>query len=1160
MPDSEDAPDISMPGYKLAERLGSGGYGEVWRAEVPGGIQKAVKIVFGRYDQQRAASEMRAMERVKSLRHPFLLSLERIEIFESRLVIVTELADGSLRDRFQECRSEGLPGIPRDELLGYLADAADALDFICEQHDLQHLDVKPENLLLVAGRVKLADFGLVKDLYTTQASIVGGMTPSYAAPELFQGRPSARSDQYSLAILYQELLTGTLPFAGQTAAELTLQHMHESPNLDALDEGDRFAISQALAKGKDHRFDNCKAFIAALSDPARHESQQTQEPKSQVDTVANQAQETSFSNASTAPPSHSVTQVFDESDAGWTAKSAPVLFELPAAGDCELQAASIIEDQLSASEFCPTPAVVIGIGGTAMQVMRALREQMATAYGGSEALAAINMMLIDTDPQTIGRATRDSHAGLPLAPTETLSTPLKRPQDYRSSSSRLLKWMSRRWLYNIPRSLRSDGIRPLGRLALIDHARQVCQRIRLLLQQAVDPQRISEAEQVAGIKFRTEALRVYLVGGISGGTSSGTLLDIAYIVRAALDRMEIQDTKVIGLATHATSGDLERGELARVNAFSWLSELQHFSNPAITYPGDEGVGLPSHAREVSPFDSTYIVNMGHRIDQSTFVRQTDAVASYLFVDMFTPAQEFLDASRKKQTDESSMLPPGVRTFAIRSKSKLSPDAIEYWTTALQRLMIGRWCGARAGLESEAAVLPKDSTFEKTTGRLVPGAPQFVSQQQLDVTGLAALGKSAVEQQLGGDAVQLLRTAAVDAGFSPQTLTIDGGLSLIETLVQTSSDQEQLTYQARGTSTGEIADKVAAERCAELGNWILSLVGKPGERLGGAEQAILWFRDHFASLAGPIGRLRESLQQEFETLANADSDNESESIDVGRRVVRLLRIRIDQTAIAVAEEVLGQLQLSLQAASTRLDRIHKVLDHASDGLGFSALDPEGNPESKHDEALKQPQSGLAINQLITEVDARIEESLIAQDGKLLALLEAGDAEAQLSALMEEAARQTVLGSPTVRRLAAELAPSAASGDEMLQSEGLTPVLHEQGGQFVRLRICPQYTGSSETNVQLPEGEACFPTTFADTYEIAEAWDLSVVHVAAEFVDYRRDYAQLASRIHTRTDIDWPSLLEIETPSEAGCSVSPLDGSDGSEIIATQVISPEADVPT
>ena len=75
-----------------------------------------------------------------------------------------ELAERNLWDRFKECRTQGLPGIPRDELLNYMDEAAEALDLMNNQYQLQHLDIKPQNLFLVYKHVKVADFGLVKDL------------------------------------------------------------------------------------------------------------------------------------------------------------------------------------------------------------------------------------------------------------------------------------------------------------------------------------------------------------------------------------------------------------------------------------------------------------------------------------------------------------------------------------------------------------------------------------------------------------------------------------------------------------------------------------------------------------------------------------------------------------------------------------------------------------------------------------------------------------------------------------------------------------------------------------------------------------------------------------------------------------------------------------
>src|SRR6201993_3732652 len=133
-----------LPGYRLIERLGGGGFGEVWKCGAPGGLHKAIKFVFG--DQQatdndgsRAEQELKALSRVKTVHHPYILSLERYDIIDGQLIIVMELADRTLWDRFREVRGQGLAGIPREELLNYLQETAEALDLMNSQYQLQHL-------------------------------------------------------------------------------------------------------------------------------------------------------------------------------------------------------------------------------------------------------------------------------------------------------------------------------------------------------------------------------------------------------------------------------------------------------------------------------------------------------------------------------------------------------------------------------------------------------------------------------------------------------------------------------------------------------------------------------------------------------------------------------------------------------------------------------------------------------------------------------------------------------------------------------------------------------------------------------------------------------------------------------------------------------------
>jgi hypothetical protein len=249
-----------LPDYELVRKLGEGGFGEVWHARGAGGMDVALKFI--KLGGKGGTLEMRALEMMKSIRHPNLVSLFGVWQKGDLLILAMELCDRTLQDRLQEALAQGLPGIPAKELLNYMRDAANGLEAL-HAKQVQHRDVKPLNLFLQAGGVKVADFGLAKVLEETVGSHTGAMSPAYAAPEFMKGQVSQHSDQYCLAVTYCELRTGKLPFGG-TIHQMMYGHLEKEPDLSRFEGGEREVLARALAKEPARRWAGCVAFVNAL--------------------------------------------------------------------------------------------------------------------------------------------------------------------------------------------------------------------------------------------------------------------------------------------------------------------------------------------------------------------------------------------------------------------------------------------------------------------------------------------------------------------------------------------------------------------------------------------------------------------------------------------------------------------------------------------------------------------------------------------------------------------------------------------------------------------------------------------------------------------------------------------------------------------------------
>lgn len=636
-----------IPGYRLIEPLGSGGFGEVWKCEGPGGILKAIKFVFGNLNSldvegARAEQEFKAINLVKEVRHPFVLSMDRIDKLDGELVIVMELADKSMHDMFQECQAAGLTGIPRDDLLRYLRDSAEALDHMMKKYSLSHLDIKPRNLFLISDRVKVADFGLVKSV-ERQSGGLSSVTPLYAPPETFSGKIHEHSDQYSLAIVYQEMLTGHRPFDGKNARQLMMQHTQQDPELRQLPEGDRPIIARALSKDPTKRYPNCMAFVKALYSAPRPE-------------LTGPASKVSTRTMSETMDDMLLEQVQDEGiDLG--GPSSTITAEDGMEGSVSKLGLTMHQPDTGALR----PTLIIGIGGFSRRALIELRCRLVDRFGELSKVPLIHFLYLDPDSEAVKQALRGSQE-VACNADEVYSMHLQPIANYRRRMmEQLSEWLPQEKLFSLPRALHTQGVRALGRLSFVDHQQRLLGKVRRVIQQITHPDSLYQSVSSTGLALRDNKPRVFVLAAAGGG-SSGMLVDLGYGVRRVLQQLRLPDADVTAVLLCGAPDDPATPKQEQANVYATLTELNHFAEPDVPFFAQYGADLPRLSDQGQPYQNIYLIKLNHRSPEAL----RDAVAhlgSYMFHELTTPLGIKLEANRKKRRGDGQVF-RSFGTYAV----------------------------------------------------------------------------------------------------------------------------------------------------------------------------------------------------------------------------------------------------------------------------------------------------------------------------------------------------------------------------------------------------------------------------------------------------------------------------------------------------------------
>jgi hypothetical protein len=247
-----------LEGYTIKRGVGRGGFGEVYFATSDAGKEVAIKLI-----RRNLEVELRGVTQCLNLKHPNLISLYDIRTDDvgDQWVIMEYVSGESLEDVIDRSPN----GMPAEQAVAWMRGICAGVGYL-HDHGIVHRDLKPGNIFIDEGTVKIGDYGLAKFISCSRRS---GQTESvgtvhYMAPEIANGRYGREIDTYALGIILFEMLTGNVPFAGESVGEVLMKHLTAEADLSRVNEPYREIVRRALAKDPDSRIKSVGEMVAAL--------------------------------------------------------------------------------------------------------------------------------------------------------------------------------------------------------------------------------------------------------------------------------------------------------------------------------------------------------------------------------------------------------------------------------------------------------------------------------------------------------------------------------------------------------------------------------------------------------------------------------------------------------------------------------------------------------------------------------------------------------------------------------------------------------------------------------------------------------------------------------------------------------------------------------
>jgi eukaryotic-like serine/threonine-protein kinase len=723
------------------------------------------------------------------------------------------------------------------------------------------------------------------------------VTPVYAAPETFEGYVSRYTDQYSLAIVFQELLTGTRPFNGANTKQLLMQHLNGMPDLEPLPLADRPIIGRALEKKPDARWPSCTDLVRALKQPATTYPAAKSAP---ISPVVRPGATTPLPGQEPRTPlptensSHVITRpvviaagmagtvtmprpgLTARATTGVTTPPAPTTGGLPSLVTPKLvtpgaaqgtdgipavtvrQPVSTVPTVGVPSGPAPAektgpgvlfPAYAVAVGQTGLLLLRKFRAAVREKFGPGGA-PHLRTLFIDTDPAAAALAADGPDR---LAESETFIARLNRPQHYfqRDGLPPVEPWLPAGSLYQLPKNPGpANGVRAFGRLALIDNVRPLLERVRKDFDASfTTDEALTAATAATGLGLRSNRAKILIFSGLAGGTGGGMVLDLAFLLKQELRRLGYARPECRGYFLVPPADPRAPRTPGLGNTYAALAELSHYHRGRARYQCRFDTATQPVIDSEGPFARLHLTPLPARPDDKQREAAAGLLARHAFLECFTQVGRVLDEARQ----EADLHVAGPTVASAAQFRLLWPrrELLAVGTERLVQKLIQRWTGKESGHLKEPVQQWLDEQWAK---------------RNLDLEAVVDKFNATVKDQLREEPdrvfdafVDPLKSASASAG----QLTAEATVSVLEQLLQLvgKPDSENELPGTLQKMLVECQKKLVREVEGHMATLAVSLIEQTQYRLPGAEECLAQLDARLDRVMEGLDGVRNGLERE-----------------------------------------------------------------------------------------------------------------------------------------------------------------------------------------------------------------------------------------------------------------------------------------------------------